>query len=70
MKNITESLNFRNNTKLKDETGQERILEKKREKMLSTGYRGLGGGVKKRGIKSTMDQLQPQNHHHCPCLPC
>lgn len=47
MMHITESLNFRNNTKQKDETEQERTLEKKREKMLPTGYLGLGGGVNK-----------------------
>lgn len=47
MMNVTESINFRNNTRSKDETGRERTLEKKRENMLPTGFLGLGGGVKK-----------------------
>lgn len=69
---MTESLNFRNEAKHKDETGQERTLGKKREEMFPTGYLGLGGGVKKkkkRGIKSTTDQFQLQSHHPRPCLP-
>lgn len=45
---MIESLNFRNEAKQKDETGQERTLGKKREEMFPTGYLGLGGGVKKK----------------------
>lgn len=47
MMNMIKSLNFRNNTNQKDETGQEGTLGKKREKMLPTGYLGLAGDVKK-----------------------